>query len=254
VSRGYGGGAAQWPQGVAADSDPLLVGDEPVLIARRTGCPVVVAPRRAAAAKKILADYACDVIVCDDGLQHYALARDLEIAVMDGARRLGNRRCLPAGPLRETPARLRTVDLIVVNGAGLPGECKMRLAGDVAYSLSDPNARYELRHWQGGAVHGVAGIGNPERFFAHLRALGLEVREHPFPDHHRFRAEDLHFADELPVIMTEKDYVKCRGFAQAHHWYVPVTARLDTDCEQRLQQLLANVMRRALPSDHSAVQ
>lgn len=244
VSRGYGGGAAQWPQSVAADSDTLLVGDEPVLIARRTGCPVVVAPQRAAAAKKILADYDCDVIVCDDGLQHYALARDLEIAVLDGARRLGNRRCLPAGPLRETPARLHTVDLIVVNGEGLPGECKMRLVGDCAYSLSDPNASCALSHWRGGAVHGVAGIGNPERFFAHLRALGLEVREHPFPDHHRFRAEDLHFVDELPVIMTEKDYVKCRGFARAHHWYVPVTAQLDADCERRLQKLLADVMRR----------
>lgn len=244
VSRGYGGRAATWPQVVNADSDPALVGDEPVLIARRAGCPVAVAPRRAAAARRLLAEHGCDVIVCDDGLQHYALTRDLEIAVIDGVRRLGNGRCLPAGPLREPPARLRTVDMIVVNGAGSSDECGMQLTGTTAFPLRDSNGACELGEWRGRTVHGVAGIGNPERFFAHLRGQGLNVVEHPFPDHHRFNAADVRFADDLPVLMTEKDAVKCRAFAQPQLWYVPVTAQLDAACEQQLQRLLARAVKR----------
>lgn len=244
VSRGYGGDARIWPRIVDADSDPGAVGDEPVLIARRTACPVAVAPQRVMAARTLIADYGCDVVVCDDGLQHYALERDAEIAVIDGERRLGNGRCLPAGPLRETAARLRAVDITVVNGEALSGECRMQLAGTTAQSLRDPHVRRALAEWRGATAHGVAGIGNPGRFFAHLRGQGLNIVEHPFPDHHRFRAEDLRFADDLPVIMTEKDAVKCRGFAESHHWYVPVTARLDADCQQRLQRLLMNILPR----------
>jgi tetraacyldisaccharide 4'-kinase len=221
------------------------VGDEPVLIARRTGCPVAVAPRRAMAARKLIEDNGCDVIVCDDGLQHYAMERDLEIAVIDGGRRLGNGRCLPAGPLRETAARLRSVDLTVVNGEASSGECRMWLTGTVARALRDPHVYRELGEWRGSTVHGVAGIGNPGRFFAHLREQGLNVVEHPFPDHHRFRAVDLDFADKLPVVMTEKDAVKCRGFAGPDHWYVPVTAWVDADCQQRLQRLLMNLFSRS---------
>jgi len=242
VSRGYGGNAEVWPQAVNADSDPAMVGDEPVLIARRAACPVVVAPQRVAAARRLIADYACDVVVCDDGLQHYALRRDAEIAVIDGERRLGNGRCLPAGPLRETAARLRSVDLIVLNGAASSGECGMQLSGSVAQSLAGPPRERDLGEWRGTTVHGVAGIGNPGRFFAHLRGQGLNVVEHPFPDHHRFQAADLHFEDDLPVIMTEKDAVKCRGFAGPQHWYVPVSARIDGDCQQRLQRLIVNIM------------
>lgn len=244
VSRGYGGDATAWPQAVSADSDPAEVGDEPVLIARRAACPVMVAPQRVAAARRLIADYACDVIVCDDGLQHYALRRDAEIAVIDGERRLGNGRCLPAGPLRETVARLRSVDLTVVNGAALAGECRMQLSGSVAQSLAAPLMERGLGEWRGSRVHGVAGIGNPGRFFAHLRGQGLNVVEHPFPDHHRFQAEDLRFGDDLPVIMTEKDAVKCRGFAGPLHWYVPVSAQIDGACQQRLQRLLMNIMGR----------
>jgi len=244
VSRGYGGNAAVWPQPVTADSDPASVGDEPVLIARRAACPVVVAPQRVAAARRLIADYACDVVVCDDGLQHYALRRDAEIAVIDGERRLGNGRCLPAGPLRETAARLRSVDLTVVNGAASSGECRMRLSGSVAQVLAGPPRERDLGEWRGSTVHAVAGIGNPGRFFAHLREQGLNIVEHPFPDHHRFQAEDLHFGDDLPVIMTEKDAVKCRSFAGPLHWYIPVSARIDSDCQQRLQRLLMNILRR----------
>ena len=220
------------------------MGDEPVLIARRAACPVVVAPQRVAAARRLIADYACDVVVCDDGLQHYALRRDAEIAVIDGERRLGNGRCLPAGPLRETAARLRSVDLTVVNGAASSGECRMRLSGSVAQVLAGPPRERDLGEWRGSTVHAVAGIGNPGRFFAHLREQGLNIVEHPFPDHHRFQAEDLHFGDDLPVIMTEKDAVKCRSFAGPLHWYIPVSARIDSDCQQRLQRLLMNILRR----------
>lgn len=243
ISRGYGGSATTWPQTVGSDSDPRLVGDEPVLIARRTGCPVVVGPQRVHAAQQLLANHDCDIIVCDDGLQHYALARDLEIAVVDGVRRLGNGRCLPAGPLRERRTRLQTVDMVIVNGKSLSGEYTMQLAGERATMLQDPNTSHGLGHWQGKTVHGVAGIGNPGRFFDHLRAHGLTVVEHPFSDHHRFQMEDLHFSDELPVMMTEKDAVKCRAFTQPHHWYVPVSAQLEMACEQRLQQLLERIFK-----------
>ena len=145
------GNAAVWPQPVTADSDPASVGDEPVLIARRAACPVVVAPQRVAAARRLIADYACDVIVCDDGLQHYALRRDAEIAVIDGERRLGNGRCLPAGPLRETAARLRSVDLTVVNGAASSGECRMRLSGSVAQVIGRSAAASAILESGGGA-------------------------------------------------------------------------------------------------------
>jgi tetraacyldisaccharide 4'-kinase len=248
VSRGYGGRARRWPQRVTAGSDPAEVGDEPVLIARRCACPVVVAPQRVSAARTLLAEYDCDVIVCDDGLQHYALARDLEIVVMDGARRLGNGRCLPAGPLRESPSRLQSVDLVVVNGKPREGEYAMHLAGGWAQSLRDPAVERPLDDWCGQTVHAVAGIGNPQRFFTHLRAHGLEVIEHPFADHHRFQADDLAFGDTRPLLMTEKDAVKCRAFAGADRWVVPVSAVPDEPCLRRLDVLLARVLDGQLPA------
>lgn len=242
VSRGYGGATSSQPRTVDGDSDPRAVGDEPVLIARRCGCPVVVGARRTAAARYLLAQHECDVILCDDGLQHYALARDLEIALVDGVRRLGNGRCLPAGPLRERPSRLQSVDMVIVNGAARAGEFSMQLTGGKARSLLDPDSVQALERWRGESVHGVAGIGNPGRFFAHLRDHGLKVAEHPFPDHHYFRPEELQFGDEQPVFMTEKDAVKCRDFALAGQWYVPVRAQLDEACRQRLQVLLKAVL------------
>jgi tetraacyldisaccharide 4'-kinase len=242
VSRGYGGRARTWPQRVTADSDPALVGDEPVLIARRCACPVVTAPQRVSAARTLLAEYDCDVIVSDDGLQHYALARDLEIVVMDGARRLGNGRCLPAGPLREAPSRLQHVDIVVINGEARAGECGLRLVGERSRALLDPSLEQPLDHWRSGTVHAVAGIGNPARFFAHLRKHGLEVVEHAFPDHHRFQSRDIAFGDGRPVLMTEKDAVKCRAFAGVAHWYVPVDAVPDAACRRRLEALLARVL------------
>jgi tetraacyldisaccharide 4'-kinase len=243
ASRGYGGAATRWPQAVNGNSDPYLVGDEPVLIARRTLCPVVVGPRRALAAKMLMAEHNCDVVVCDDGLQHYSLDRDIEIVVVDAARRLGNGRCLPAGPLRERSSRLQTVDMVIVNGGNKDNECNMQLVGERANQLRDPGVNRELRYWDGKTVHGVAGIGNPDRFFAQLRAHGHVVVEHAFPDHHDFQADDLRFGDELPVMMTEKDAVKCRAFARSNHWYVPVEASLNMRGEYQLQQLLAHTLR-----------
>lgn len=235
VSRGYGGKAEHWPQRVTADSDPRWVGDEPVLVAKRAKCPVAVAPNRSEAAALLLAE-GCDVIVADDGLQHYALAREVEIVVVDGTRRHGNGACLPAGPLREPVSRLDAVDLIVCNGEAAPGEFAMTLQGNAAFNMIDDRRR--LLADFAGPVHALAGIGNPRRFFEHLRRAGLVFDERPLPDHHIFRTADLEFNDALPVLMTEKDAVKCTALADIRHWFVPVQAHLDPAFGPRLLQLL----------------
>lgn len=225
VLRGYGGSARSWPQQVRGDGDPYAAGDEAVLLARRTGCPVVAAPDRVAAARALLATADCDVLLADDGLQHRRLGRDVEIVVVDGVRRFGNGRCLPAGPLREPLSRLRSVDFVVVNGGpALGAEWGMRLEPGAARNLVDGSARPLADFRTAGEVHAVAGIGHPERFFAALEGAGLRLRRHPFPDHHPFGAADLEFGDERPVLMTEKDAVKCERHARPHHWFVPVNA------------------------------
>jgi tetraacyldisaccharide 4'-kinase len=226
VSRGYRGRARHWPQQVRPDSDPDMVGDEPVVIARRARCPVAVGPDRVAAAEALLRYNDVDVVVSDDGLQHYALERDIEIVVIDGVRRFGNRFCLPAGPLREPVSRLSRADFLVVNGGtALRREFPMTMhPGELRNVRRDETAQapesFPRRH-----VHAVAGIGHPERFFRQLRQLGFTVIEHPFPDHHAYTAEDLAFGDELPVFMTEKDAVKCRRFCGEDCWYLPVEAQ-----------------------------
>ncbi|HEX7325111.1 MAG TPA: tetraacyldisaccharide 4'-kinase [Rhodanobacteraceae bacterium] len=225
VSRGYGGSATV-AQLLDGTPDPALVGDEPTLIHARTGVPVAVGARRVRAARLLL-EADVDVVLADDGLQHYALARDLEICVVDGVRRFGNGRLLPAGPLREPIARLRCVDFVVCNG-GTParGEVPMQLAAVGAVALADPARSCALAAFAGQRVNAVAGIGNPARFFESLRAAGIQPVERPFPDHHRYRAGDLDFRDGLPVLMTGKDAVKCRGFAKPDWWGVPVSAVL----------------------------
>lgn len=239
VSRGYGGRAPAYPYPVTSDSDPSHSGDEPLLLARRCACPVVVAPDRVAAARTLLASHDVDVVVADDGLQHYRLARDLEICVVDGARGLGNGALLPAGPLRESPQRLHEANLVVVNGPGWDDPslrplrmqlalCEVRaLRGDAAEPLS------AFRHRR---VHAVAGIGNPERFFSALREERIEAVPHAFADHHVYAQADLDFAEPLPVLMTEKDAVKCAAFAAPHWWAVPVAARLSPLDEARVQE------------------
>ncbi|MFA5939904.1 MAG: tetraacyldisaccharide 4'-kinase [Sinimarinibacterium sp.] len=239
VSRGYGGRAPAYPFRVTADSDPSCSGDEPLLIARRGACPVMVDPDRSAAAHALLARGDVDLIVADDGLQHYRLARDLEICVIDGARGLGNGALLPAGPLREPSARLHEVGLVVVNGAGWDDATlrplRMHLAADRVWPLAG-GAQRTLQSFAGQAVHAVAGIGNPSRFFDSLRAAGIVVREHAFADHHRYSAADLAFGDELPLLMTEKDAMKCMSFARPHWWAVAVSAQLSPPDAARVQE------------------
>ncbi len=226
VTRGYGGSAGN-VRLIDSFDDPKVVGDESILLARRTGAPVAIGRNRPAASQ-LLVNAGCDVIVSDDGLQHYALARDCEIVVIDGDRRFGNGWLLPAGPLRETPARLAAAHAVVVNGprALLDGAFSMRLEAKSALNLVGGAAK-ALDEFAGHSVHAVAGIGNPERFFNMLRAHGIEVTGHPLPDHADLRAADIFFGDERPVLMTEKDAVKCDRFAGAQHWYVPVTASFD---------------------------
>lgn len=238
VSRGYGGTPADYARAVTAASDPREVGDEPVLIALRAGCPVVVDANRVRAANNLLATHECDVIVADDGLQHYALARDVEIAVVDALRRHGNGRCLPAGPLREPLARLAAVDLVMINGGGAGDECGFTLRGEHVHSFDTAQPPRALSDFAGRRVHAVAGIGRPARFFEHLRARGVQVIEHAFPDHYAYDAADIRFGDGLPVLMTEKDAVKCRGFTDALHGYLPVSAELEAGCERQLREVL----------------
>ena len=230
VSRGYGGAAAAKggePREANIASDPAEVGDEPVLLARRSGCPVWVAPDRVAACRVLREQHPeCDVIVTDDGLQHYALARDIEICVVDG-RGFGNGFLLPAGPLREARCRLRSVDAVVLHGAAGMDGYPMKLEGDKLVRIQDARDVRPAKSFAGQKVHAVAGIGDPKRFFLHLARFGLKPVPHPFPDHHPFSAGDLAFGDEAPVVMTEKDAVKCKRFAQANHWVFPVSASLD---------------------------
>jgi tetraacyldisaccharide 4'-kinase len=238
VSRGYGGRAAA-PIEVTARSDPADVGDEPLLIARRSGCPVWIGRNRVAAAQALLAARPeCDVVISDDGLQHYRLARDVEIAVVDGERGLGNGLLLPAGPLREPASRLDSVDAVIVNrgtresaftpsARGSARTFAMTLRGARFYNLTDPAHEVGPEYFQGRRVHAIAGIGNPPRFFAHLEALGIAFEAHAFADHHAYRAADLHFGDADAVLMTEKDAVKCAAFARPVHWVLPVDADPD---------------------------
>lgn len=238
ISRGYGGKAAAGPRLVTAQSDPSEVGDEPVLIAVRGRCAVAIGRERTAAAHALLEDYPCDVLISDDGLQHYRLHRDIEIAVIDGQRRFGNGRCLPAGPLREPPQRLNEVDVVVVNGEVQSHEFAMTLQGQEAVNLKEPALRKPLGDFTRTPVHALAGIGNPKRFFELLKGQGLTLIEHPFPDHHRFSPADLRLTDEGPVLMTEKDAVKMKPFARPNHWYIPVTANLDTGFADKLTSML----------------
>lgn len=238
VCHGYGGTASRWPQQVRADADPKVVGDEALVLARRSGCPIVAGPKRVAAVEALLSYTDCNVIISDDGLQHLALGRHVEIAVVDGIRRNGNGRCLPAGPLREPVGRLQQVDFIVTNGLADRGEYPMRLISGAARNLRDEDQERSLDSFRETPVHAVAGLGHPERFFETLRCAGVHVIGHPFADHHDFRRRDIAFDDRLPIIMTEKDAVKCRSFAESRHWFVPVAAEPHPTFGDRVLRLL----------------
>ncbi len=244
ISRGYGG-QVSGAELVPPDGEPARYGDEPVLLARLTGCPVAVGRDRPAVAAELLRCHPeCDVLIADDGLQHYRLSRDIEIAVVDAAV-LGNGWLLPAGPLREPLSRLSKVDLIVAHGepvgvplpAGVP-VFPMVLAGTAFRSLRDPETVCDAAAFRGRRVHAVAGIGRPERFFEMLMAMGLEVVPHAFADHHAYVAADLAFAPGEPKLMTSKDAVKCAAFAPAEAWEWPVQARIGSGAIERILEKL----------------
>ncbi|WP_462321816.1 tetraacyldisaccharide 4'-kinase [Halochromatium sp.] len=218
------GRALDQPRLVPINGDATEFGDEAVLLARRAGCPVMVGRDRVAVAHALTEQGGCDLVITDDGLQHYRLRRQLEILVVDGERRFGNRRCLPAGPLREPVSRSQQVDLMIAHGGTARDALRMHLEPAEAVNLVDPSRRRPLADFAGQRIIAVAGIGNPQRFFAMLRRLGLDIVPRPYPDHHRYRAADLECWARDTVLMTEKDAVKCLGFAGSTHWYVPVTA------------------------------
>lgn len=228
VSRGYGGNSRDWPEKVSRMSNPLVVGDEPVIIARSTGCPVYVDPDRMRAIDHLVRENIVDVIISDDGLQHYRMPRDIEIVMIDGVRRFGNQLCLPAGPLREPVSRLRSVDFKVVTSGSAKAndEYVMELRGNELINVRDPKVTKLLKNFRRHQVHAVAGIGAPMRFFSTLTSAGVQVVMHPFPDHHVFKASDFVFNVDLPVIMTEKDAIKCSHLVGDNVWYLPVKAKL----------------------------
>ena len=246
VSRGYGGKISATHD--VSDTDHAAdVGDEPLLIHQRTLCPVVIGADRAAAADYLAQHHSCDLILSDDGMQHYGLQRDAEIAVVDTNRMQGNGFCLPAGPLREPASRLRTVDMVAHHH---PSAVEIRALSasekqQPAFYLSVTDVRNlvtdeitSLDAFTGQRVHAVAGIGHPQRFFTSLRDAGVTVIEHAFADHHAFHATDIQFGDELPVLMTEKDAVKCRDFATDKCWVVVVEAKMNSALQQQFLQIL----------------
>lgn len=242
VSRGYRGGRAGVRRVLASD-DPLQVGDEPVLLARRGTAAVAVGADRTAAVKLLERD--CDVILGDDGLQHYALARDAEIIVVDGARGFGNGRLLPAGPLREPPWRLTSADAVVVNGPGteLPGAVRMGMTAVCFVSVSTGERR-PPDAFSGRRVRALAGIGHPERFFRLLEGLGAVVERHPLPDHAQPAQWLRTLGGDIPVLMTEKDAVKCSGIAGPPHWYLKIAADIGADDATRLVAIVEAALRR----------
>lgn len=240
ISRGYGSQAPHYPYCVSATDLAQQAGDEPLLIAQSTDCPVVIGADRQQAIELLLRQHRCDVIISDDGLQHYALKRDLEIAIVDGERLFGNGQCLPMGPLREPVQRLKTVNWVVSNGATDKFSIHMLLRARQLLQLST-RQQCPADSWQAGKrVHAIAGIGNPSRFFNTLRELGFEPIEHAFNDHHQFVPSDIQFDDQLAVIMTAKDAVKIAAFADERCWSLPVDAHLPDD-------FLAEVVAEILP-------
>jgi tetraacyldisaccharide 4'-kinase len=226
VSRGYGATPPRLPWRVRAEDPASHAGDEPLLIVQRSGVPLVIDPQRARAVQALLEQEPLDLILSDDGLQHYRLARDIELVLIDAARGLGNRRCLPAGPLREPAERLAEVDAVLRNGAAEDGGegYALQLRPTALVNLLS-GERVGLEHFPPGQqLHAVAGIGNPQRFFNTLEALNWRPIAHPFADHASYSPEALQFSPPLPLLMTEKDAVKCRAFAAADWWYLAVDA------------------------------
>lgn len=245
LSRGYKGSASQWPQNVVASSDPDQVGDEPVMLAQLTGCPVVAGPDRVASARKLTGAHQCNLIISDDGFQHLQLARDIDILVFDTQRGegLGNGWCLPSGPLRESAATRKYADMQVMHGVTtgkvVPNSFSMSLKPGRMYALNNRKKKADYRTLQQQPLHAIAGIGRPERFFESLRTAGLTVIEHPFDDHHHYTAADLQFDDQYGLVTTEKDAIKLAAIETSKTvWVLPVQAILEQGFRVQLLTLL----------------
>jgi len=231
ISRGYRRSNSKdvLPRCVSAEDSSDEVGDEPLLMAQRKLCPVWIGrDRPAVASALLLAHPECDIILSDDGLQHYRLHRDAEIVVIDGARRFGNGLLLPAGPLREPASRLNSVDAVVVNGGeAQANEFGMKLQGTRFHNLLNPEIVVSANELAGQRLQAIAGIGHPKRFFDHLKQLNLQCKTQAFSDHHDFTSSDLDFDNVDAILMTEKDAVKCAAFATEKHWVLRVDAQVD---------------------------
>lgn len=243
ISRGYGSHAPHYPYLVSRSDNATTTGDEPLLIAQSIDCPVMIGADRKQSIELMISQCDCDVIVTDDGLQHYALKRDFEIAIIDGDRLFGNGHCLPMGPLREPVNRLKRVNWVVSNGATDTVSTHMLLQPSELIRLTS-NEHYSAESWPfSKQVHAIAGIGNPSRFFNTLRELGFEPIEHAFTDHHQFIHSDIQFNDDLAVVMTSKDAVKIKPFASDNCWSLPVNAYLPdsfmSDVVDKVQRLIA---------------
>ncbi len=256
VSRGYGALSEQecnlsWPRKVDLKQPPVFFGDEPYLIHYATQCPVVIDPQRSRAVDSIEQTTHCDVIISDDGLQHYAMSRFIEINITDACRLYGNGFCLPAGPLRESPKRLKSVDYIVYNISQCSRDYTPRDFPEKSFLMNyklqelipvsiapDTTQSITLATLKGKTIHAVAGIGDPQRFFKQLIELGANVIAHPFDDHHNYQASELSFGDEYLIIMTEKDAVKCQSLSLSNAWYLPIKASLDNLLVEQIVQKL----------------
>lgn len=243
VSRGYRKRKAGKIVDVQPDSLPEEVGDEALLLVQKISCPVVAAADRMQAVGLISRKYRPDVILSDDGLQHYKLPRNVEILVVDGDRRFGNGRCLPAGPLREPVSRARSCDLVVSNGCCDGYEYSFEVVAEDAVSLCSDTIRRPLQHFKGRCVHAVAGLGNPARFFRMLESAGIRFLRHVFPDHHSYTEADLEFGDDEPILMTEKDALKCKLFVDRDIWYLPIIVLPNPRLEQRISNLIEGIPR-----------
>ena len=228
VSRGYGGSHTDASLLVNADTNALVSGDEPLLIATQTQVPVMVNKCRSQAVQDLIEQHQVEVVISDDGLQHYAMSRTVEIAVIDGHRRFGNGFFLPAGPLRESLSRLKSVDFVINNGSVFPGEISAQIKPTHFVNLITGEKK-PLDFFSHQTCHGVAGIGHPQRFFQTLMQLGVEVQQHEFTDHYQYQVKDLEFDDNHPIIMTAKDWVKCRDFANEKMYYLEIDLDISDD-------------------------
>jgi tetraacyldisaccharide 4'-kinase len=241
VSRGVGGNKHIKPYWVSPSDSPARVGDEAILLARNTSCPVVIGVDRVTAVRHLLKNSQCNIVISDDGLQHYRLHRNLEIVMVDGVRRFGNHCLLPAGPLREPLSRLQSADFVVINindGGGEGDAYTMSLEPIELISIANSRNKINLQEFPRNKIHAVAGIGHPQRFFMTLKDAGFDLIAHAFPDHHLFQSRELDFADSLNIIMTEKDAVKCSSFADERYWYLSIAAKINIKLEQAILKAL----------------